>query len=101
MLEFIMLGCWFAIAAVVIVIDRQLVDERSRHQEVPDLRGRRIWPWMALAVIFGAFTIPIYLWYSRRSVGAVFAGIGIVVAGIYYLNLAASVLSTLAQGLAT
>jgi hypothetical protein len=72
---------WFGLAAGTIAVDRRLLAtpvDMSDPEHV-DLRDRSATPFLLLMLVLGGIVIPFYFWYSRRSVGAVLAGVGIMV----------------------
>lgn len=81
---------WFGLAALIILIDRRLMnrafDPNTTDVEIVDLKDRSATPFLGLMLIFGGLVLPFYFWYSRRSAAAVLVGIvlmfalGIVVA---------------------
>jgi hypothetical protein len=73
---------WFGLGAATIAVDRQLL-ARPMDLDDPesiDLKDRSATPFLLLMLVLGGLVIPFYFWYSRRSVAAVLAGIGILIA---------------------
>jgi hypothetical protein len=79
---FLTQALWFGLAASIIHADRQMMSRPIDPQDLEnvDLKDRSATPFLLLMLVLGAFVIPFYLWYSRRSGAAVLAGLGLMVA---------------------
>ena len=74
---------WFGLAALVIVVDRQLAAgvaaANAGTLENYDLADRRIGQYLVLQLLFGGFVIPFYLWNSRKTGSAALLGVGLMI----------------------
>lgn len=70
---------WFGLAALIMFIDRNLVEAQSDPCN-PDITDRSPVSYLLFMLLFGGFVIPFYLWNSRKTSGAVIAGIGLMCA---------------------
>jgi len=68
---------WFGLAAAIIFVDARQV-EAAADPEHPDLTNRGVVQYLPFMLLFGGFLIPFYLWNSRKTAGAVLAGLGLM-----------------------
>jgi predicted Kef-type K+ transport protein len=70
---------WVTLAALIILIDARDVKARA-HPDNTDLTNRSVGQYLPFMALFGGFLIPFYLWNSRKTGGAVLAGLVLMVA---------------------
>ena len=68
---------WFGLAAFIMFVDRHMVEAQSDPSN-PDITDRSPVGYLLFTLIFGGLVIPFYLWNSRKTSGAVIAGIGLM-----------------------
>jgi hypothetical protein len=79
----ILQALWVGYAALIIAIDRAMIERpvNIHDPDSVDLRDRSYGSYLVFMAVFGAFLIPFYLWGSRRSALAVIIGIGLIPIG--------------------